>query len=126
MPLMFDGAECAVCGAGPVQHHTFMYSPSILAMSMPHTTTPPDMSFELPVREGTARYSFAGMLYNHGDAHFTARYLMHPGSFGSMMHGMVTGRAVRMEGTNDQVDLTVDPTDIESRDVFIYKCEPTT
>ncbi len=31
-----------------------------------------------------------------------------------------------MEGTNDQVDLTADPIDIESRDVFIYKCELTT
>ncbi len=51
MLLMFNGAECVVCGAGLVQHHMFMYSPSILTMCMPHTTTPPDMSFELPVRE---------------------------------------------------------------------------
>ncbi|PBK61112.1 hypothetical protein ARMSODRAFT_674141 [Armillaria solidipes] len=41
MPLMFDGAECAVCGVGLVQHHTFMYSPSILAVCVAHTTTPP-------------------------------------------------------------------------------------
>ncbi|KAK0433012.1 hypothetical protein EV421DRAFT_2023695 [Armillaria borealis] len=84
MPLIFDGAECAIYGAGLVQHHTFMYSPLILAVCMAHMTTPPNVSLELPVREGMARYSFTGIVYNHGNAHFTARYLMHPGSFSSM------------------------------------------
>ncbi|PBK94436.1 hypothetical protein ARMGADRAFT_927792, partial [Armillaria gallica] len=71
MPPMFNGAECAECGADMVLHHTFMYSPSILAVCIAHTTTPPDMSFELPIGEGATRYTLMGIVY-HGDAHFTS------------------------------------------------------